>query len=250
MYPAPEATVYDLMRLWLVFYLSILVVYFVTCGIFHYLNLHHPERRIQSRPIKPGQVAMEIKTSVPTLATIAGLLASGLFCQAKGWTMAPYDLSLLSAPLTFFASMVLYDTWFYWGHRLLHTKWLYKYHAHHHLSVVPTPWANNSDTQVGDLIEQSYFFVAPFILPIHPLLLIIHKLYDQITGIAGHAGYEYFASITARYPFPMICTTFHDQHHGHFNYNYANTFSWWDRLMGTLHPTYDSVVYKFEHLSS
>ena len=43
-------------------------------------------------------------------------------------------------------------------------------------------------------------------------------------------------------PSPMIGVTFHDQHHEHFLYNYATHFSHWDRLMGTIHPDYDSRI--------
>jgi len=39
--------------------------------------------------------------------------------------------------------------------------------------------------------------------------------------------------------------TFHDQHHEKFKYNFATHFSWWDRLMGTLDPTYDDRVKAF-----
>jgi Delta7-sterol 5-desaturase len=99
---------------------------------------------------------------------------------------------------------------------------------------------------VGAFVEQSYFLVAPFILPIPAAVLIAHKVYDQVTGIAGHAGHEYFASPSARSPWPMLCTTVHDQHHGHFHYNYGNTFSIWDRAMGTVHPDHDTVVRRFE----
>jgi len=247
MYPAPNATVTDLFRFWIVMYAALLFVYFVTCGFFHWMNVNNPERRIQTRPLQKNQISTEIKTSIAAISWIAFYLSGGLYCQAKGYTMAPYALlDLWPTMWTLIASLVIYDSWFYWGHRLLHTKHFYRFHSHHHKSVVPTPWANNSDTQVGDFIEQSYFLLAPFILPIHPATLLLHKLYDQITGIAGHAGHEYFAHWISRAPFPMICTIFHDQHHGHFNFNYANTFSWWDRLMGTLHPTYDDIVLKFE----
>lgn len=148
--------------------------------------------------------------------------------------------------LTLLVSLVLYDAWFYWGHRLMHTRPLYRFHAHHHQSLVPTPWSNNSDTMVGAFVEQSYFLFAPFFLPVPPEVLIAHKIYDQVTGMIGHAGHEYFASPSARAPWPLLCTTFHDQHHSHFRYNYANTFSAWDRLMGTVHPTYDATVERFE----
>jgi sterol desaturase/sphingolipid hydroxylase (fatty acid hydroxylase superfamily) len=44
----------------------------------------------------------------------------------------------------------------------------------------------------------------------------------------------------------MVCTTYHDQHHELYNWNYGNFTSIWDRLGGTLHPDYDRVVAKRE----
>jgi Delta7-sterol 5-desaturase len=245
LYPAPNAGLTDFLALWAVTLTGLLVLYFGFCGLFHWLNGVSPERRIQSRPAK-DQVTMEIRTSVVALVSIAGYVAGGLFIQAKGWALTPLPVTWWSVPVTFIASLVIYDAWFYWGHRLMHTKLLYRWHSHHHRSIVPSPWSNNSDTLVGAFVEQSYFLAAPFILPIPAAVLIAHKVYDQVTGIAGHAGHEYFASPSARAPWPMLCTTFHDQHHGHFNYNFANTFSWWDRMMGTIHPSYDAIVRKFE----
>lgn len=245
LYPAPDAGLYDLLVLWGVTYVFLLTLYFGFCGLFHWLNSMHPERRIQSRPHK-NLMAEEIRHSVVALMSISLYVALGLFVQAKGWTMAPLELSWWSVPLTFVVSLVLYDTWFYWGHRLMHTKLLYRFHAQHHRSVVPSPWANNSDSPVGAFVEQFYWVVLPFVLPIPPEVLVAHKVFDQVTGIAGHAGHEYFAAPQNRWPFPLLCTTFHDQHHGLFNYNYANTFSWWDRVMGTLHPKYDALVRRYE----
>ena len=245
LYPAPDAGLIDFATLWGMTYVGLLALYFAFGALFAWLNTHHPERKIQARPAK-NQVRMEIKTSVIALASIALYVAGGLFVQAKGWALTPWPLTWWSVPLTFAASLVIYDAWFYWGHRLMHTKWLYGFHAHHHRSIVPSPWSNNSDTLVGAFVEQTYFLAAPFLLPIPPVVLIAHKIFDQVTGIGGHAGHEYFASPSARAPWPMLCTSFHDQHHGHFTYNYANTFSWWDRMMGTIHPSYDATVRKFE----
>ncbi|MBJ3778605.1 sterol desaturase family protein, partial [Acuticoccus mangrovi] len=51
---------------------------------------------------------------------------------------------------------------------------------------------------------------------------------------------------SSRYPSPVVCVTFHDMHHSTYNYNYANHFSFWDRVMGTLHPEYDASVVRME----
>ncbi|MDZ4840690.1 MAG: sterol desaturase family protein [Hyphomicrobium aestuarii] len=246
-HPYPGAGLVDLLILWAITYVVLMAIYFGLGLVFDGLNRQHPERRIQSRPQK-NQIAMEMRTSVIALVSISFYVSFGLFAQAKGWTMAPLELSWWSGPLMLAISLMLYDTWFYWGHRLMHTKMFYRWHSHHHRSIVPSPWANNSDTQVGAFVEQFYWVVLPFILPIPPEIIIAHKIFDQVTGIAGHAGHEYFAAPSNRSPFPLLCTTFHDQHHGHFNYNYANTFSWWDRVMGTIHPKYDEVVERFEQM--
>jgi sterol desaturase/sphingolipid hydroxylase (fatty acid hydroxylase superfamily) len=97
---------------------------------------------------------------------------------------------------------------------------------------------------VDTLVMHGYYALAPFILPIPPLALIAHRLYDQVNGMLGHAGFEYFASSSTRWPSPMVCVTFHDQHHSAFRFNYGNFTSIWDRLMGTLHPDYDVIVSK------
>lgn len=248
-YPPKTAGLYHFAQLWLVCYVGLLALYGAVGGALHVLNARHPERRIQNRPAK-NQIAMEVRTSIGSLALVAALVAGGVFIQAKGWTLTPWPPTWWSVPLLGLVSLVLYDAWFYWGHRLMHTDYLYRFHAHHHKSVVPTPWSNNSDSPIGTFVEQSYFLFVPLFLPIPPDLLVAHKIYDQISGMIGHAGHEYVASPKTRRPWPLLCTTFHDQHHGYFRYNYANTFSWWDRWMGTIHPSYDATVRKFESMSA
>ncbi|HEU0221009.1 MAG TPA: hypothetical protein VFR34_02215, partial [Paracoccaceae bacterium] len=65
-----------------------------------------------------------------------------------------------------------------------------------------------------------------------------------------HCGHEYFAGPGARAPWPGLCTLFHDQHHAHFRWNFGNSFSLWDRAMGTLHPAYDARVKELERVAA
>jgi Delta7-sterol 5-desaturase len=208
-------------------------------------------KKIQSKISSKVEIDRDIIQSSKSLFFIALMLAGGIFCQQIGLTMRPTQLTPLKFLLWFFASMLIFDTWFYWGHRLIHTKVLYRHiHAWHHRSTTPTVWSNNSDTLLDDLILQSYFFFAPFFLPIPSAILIAHKIYDQITGMIGHSGYEYSAGPLSRFPFLLLGVTFHDQHHESFRYNYATHFSFWDRLMKTIHPDYDQKIQSFEKLSA
>ncbi len=235
--------------------IGILAVYALLIGIYYALgaavtalNRRFPARRIQDRDCPKDRVRADIIQSTKSLLVIASFTYGGMYLQENmlfNYTPNPGFLEIF---VTFVASVLAFDAWFYWGHRLIHSKLLYqRVHKWHHLSVTPTIWSNNSDTFLDNCFLQSYFLVAVFVLPIHPYVLLAHKVFDQITGMLGHAGYEYLAGRTTRSPWPFITTLFHDQHHEYFTCNYATSFSIWDRLMGTIHPSYDSKVQRYSH---
>lgn len=235
--------------LWLAVLVSLLVLFFATGLFFEYLTSRHPERRIQNREFSDRR--QDITRSVVSLVSISAYVALGVWLQQNGYALfAIWQPGLVSIAVGMIISLVLYDAWFYWFHRLMHTRAFYRFHARHHVSIAPTAWSNNNDTQIGTFFEQSFFLVAPLILPFPPVVFLVHKVWDQVTGMIGHVGYEFFASPTARYPWPGVSTTYHDQHHAFFNYNFANTFTLWDRLCGTLHRDYDARVKAFEELAT
>jgi sterol desaturase/sphingolipid hydroxylase (fatty acid hydroxylase superfamily) len=108
--------------------------------------------------------------------------------------------------------------------------------------VTPTVWNNDSFSIPDALSVQSFFLVLPFLLPIPPAVLVFCRLFDQTKGMIGHSGFEYFGNATARWPLPLVATLHHDYHHQHFTVNFANQFTIWDRLFGTLDPKYDERV--------
>lgn len=232
--------------LWAAIYAVLLAIYFGLGAALTVLNRQHPDRRIQG-VVRSSRDRADIRQSILALAIISAYVASGIFLRHIGFALFnPAKLTLLSFFGWALVSLLLYDAWFYWGHRAMHTKLLFRFHALHHRSITPTTWSNNSDSLIGATVEQGYFLVAPLLLPIPLEVLIAHKLYDQTTGMISHCGYEYFASPSARKPWPFLCTTFHDQHHSNFRCNYGNTFSLWDRAMGTLHAGYDRLVEQME----
>lgn len=237
------STLLEFLALWLAVYVVTFGLYLGFGAAFQLYAHRHPERRIQANRRGEKRKWKEIRQSAWSLTATCFCLAGGLFAQWKGWTLvAPLELSWWSVPLMFAVSIVAFDAWFYWGHRLMHWGPLMKHHQYHHRSVAPTVWSNYSDTLPDAFIMQSYYLWVPFILPIPPEVLIAHRLYDHFNGMIGHSGFEFAASKWTRIPSPMVCTLFHDQHHSHFNYNYANFFSFWDRVMGTLHRDYDRGV--------
>ncbi|MEL6795181.1 MAG: sterol desaturase family protein, partial [Pseudomonadota bacterium] len=204
-----------------------------------------PDRRIQTRRDGDHRVGAEIRESLRSIAITAFCMALAISLSLNGltlWAPLPGWWGVLAG-----AAMVVigYDLYYYWAHRLLHTKRFKQLHRLHHQSLAPTAWSADSQSPGETFIVQSFMIWAALLLPIPPLAFVLHRLYDHISAQFGHCGYEFFADQTTRAPSPMVCTTFHDQHHELYNYNYGNYFSLWDRVHGTLHPSYDGLVDKW-----
>jgi Delta7-sterol 5-desaturase len=221
----------------------LLVAYFASCLIVLRLNGLKGARKVQARAETREQIRRDFRQSLKSLVLIATMFGGGYWAyQRMGWGIRAAPPSVLSIGISFVVSMLLFDTWFYWLHRLIHSRWLFRtVHLWHHRTITPEVWSNNSDLLLDTLFLQSYWLVAHFLIPIAPLVLAAHKLYDQFTGVMGHSGYEHAGRI-AWPPSPILSVTHHDQHHRFAACNYATHFSLWDRLLGTLHPTHDSEV--------
>jgi sterol desaturase/sphingolipid hydroxylase (fatty acid hydroxylase superfamily) len=227
----------------LVVYVSLLITYFVTGLLFFNNDPASTDKIKPGRVLPVAKVRRDVFQSVRSLASISIMFAIGHVLYSRfhvGWLAWP--VSIWSVALSFIVSMIAYDTWFYWMHRLLHTKPFYRpIHRWHHQSLPSVSWSNNSDTLLDNMFLQSYWLAAHLILPIAPAVLLAHKLYDHITGIIGHSGVEHGGGITFP-PSPFNSVTHHDQHHRYFNCNYSPHFTIWDRMMGTLHETHDAEV--------
>ncbi|MCW8399467.1 sterol desaturase family protein [Legionella sp. PATHC038] len=231
-----------LLSVWLMVYAVLLGIYFIT-GFFiekstvNLISLKIQKDKVTSRQDK----IIDIRQSIISLITISFFLGLGYTLRHYGFSLFKVNTaSLIMYLLYFILSLVLFDTWFYWMHRLLHVQPLFKYvHAWHHRSRFPSTWANNSDSILDNLFLQSYWLIAFLILPFPASVLFAHKIFDQITGMMGHSGYEISGTLPLKYKF-LVAVLHHDQHHSAVKYNFATHFSWWDRITGTLHPDYDT----------
>jgi sterol desaturase/sphingolipid hydroxylase (fatty acid hydroxylase superfamily) len=196
------------------------------------------DRRIQrDRTPTAEMIRRDILQSCRSLAQISLFFALGMAFRRAGWGPRAYETSWGSVLIFLPISMLIFDAWFYWGHRLLHVKFLYRaIHQWHHEAITPTPWSNNSDKFLDNLFLQSYWMFVPLFLPVPTFVLIIHKIYDHVTGIIGHSGYEYNLNTSRMTLLPSVMH--HDLHHSHQKYNFGSTFTFWDIVMRTLHPEY------------
>lgn len=218
-----------------------LTLFFVTGTWLTWLNRRHQDRRIQRRSGE-HRIRKDIVSSAVELTVSAAVFAVGLALRDLGVVLFTPLTGWVATILAFGGLLVAYDAWFYWTHRLLHTKWFYRFHAPHHRAVAPTAWSNDAGSSVDTMIAQGFFALAAVLSPAPLVALFAHRAFDQVTGMIGHCGFEHFADRTMRFPWPFITTVYHDQHHSRFTVNYANYFSWWDRMFGTIATDYDALT--------
>ena len=232
-----------LAELWVFYYVLLLLTYFTAGFIIRYINQSQlAHLKIQEKQCPESIVKRDIIQSVKSLASIAFFLSLGHLSYELGYGFNADNQSPVVMSITFLLSLFLFDTWFYWGHRLIHSKLLFKHvHKWHHQTTTPTLWSNNSDSILDNLFLQSYWAVVHFLFPVHPVVILVHKFFDQVSGMLGHSGYEYCASRLYRWPSPFVSVCFHDQHHSAFHCNYATHFTIWDKWMGTMSKDYEQI---------
>lgn len=144
----------------------------------------------------------------------------------------------LSIPLM----MIVHDTYFYWMHRLIHQRRLFRHvHRVHHHSANPTPWAAYSFHPLESVLEGCAFIVIIFLMPVHFLALMIFETISILINVYGHLGYELYPANWQRHWFGRWINTSvaHNTHHATARHNYGLYFLFWDRLCGTLDPAYE-----------
>ena len=151
------------------------------------------------------------------------------------------DYPFFWMPISVVLALVLHDTYFYWMHRALHSKLLYKLaHKTHHLSINPSPWASYSFHTIESVTEALILPLLIFTIPMHPIAILAFATASFFINVYGHLGFE-IAPLWLRntWLFEVLNTSVHHNlHHSKFKGNYGLYFRVWDRLMGTEHPDY------------
>lgn len=134
--------------------------------------------------------------------------------------------------------LVVDDFGFYFLHRMLHTRWLYKkVHAVHHRMVAPWAIVGGYFHPVEYILIALLALVGPILVGAHVLTIWIWIVFRQWESAEGHSGYE-FPWNPSRWLPGYQGVAFHDFHHSKFIGNYANFFGYLDRWLGTESPSY------------
>ena len=225
--------------------------YFLVAGIaflLFYLLFKRTNRykKIQSRFPGIKDYTREILFSITTILIFAFVPLFVLHDPAvSSYTQFYKKISQHGWPYFFLAfplMFIIHDTYFYWTHRLMHHKKLFRlFHLVHHHSTNPSPWAAYAFHPLEALVEAGIFIVFLLIMPVHPLHLLIFFFLMIVYNVYGHLGFELYPngfnkSLIGRW---INTSVNHNQHHQYFRGNYGLYFTFWDRLMGTLRDDYD-----------
>lgn len=205
------------------------------------------QRRIQSRRASRSDYTREITSSFRTVFFFALTGLSTLAMVNTGIVQIDGGTNPIGLVLVQLAAMILgHDAYFYWMHRALHHRKLFRAtHLHHHRSRTPTPWAAYSFSAWEGITESAF---VPIYLLLSSLLGVIYSdlaiflflAWMILRNVMGHAGIELHPAgwVDRKWTDWLTTTTHHDLHHSDGNYNFGLYFTWWDRWMGTEHPQY------------
>ncbi len=134
--------------------------------------------------------------------------------------------------------LIVDDLGFYFLHRALHTRWLYKHvHAVHHRFTAPWAIAGGYMHPVEYMLITLLALIGPLLVGPHVVTIWIWAIFRQWEAAEGHCGYEFPWNPTRWLP-GYEGPAFHDFHHKRFVGNYANYFGLLDRWLGTESPSY------------
>ncbi len=233
-------------------FLLVTVRYLVLAGLTYTIfwkflkeRLHH--RRIQQKFPNASKLWAEFKWSFATFVIFA-LMGVGMHILRKaGYTQNYANIADYGWGYWFFSialMAVMHDAYFYWTHRFMHLKSVFKYvHRVHHESSNPSPWAAFSFHPIEAAIEFGIVIVIALTIPYHVSAMIVFFTYMTLMNVLGHLGYEIFPRgfTQSRWTWWHNTSTHHNLHHSKSNCNYGLYFNWWDYMMGTNHRNYHAT---------
>lgn len=181
------------------------------------------------------------------VAVVVYIPVESFLPQVRHWrgleeqTIAPRGLVVA---LSVILLVLLQDAYFYWTHRLMHDRrWFRVFHAEHHKSHNPSPWAAYSFSIPEALIQGLFFAVALITLPVPGEAKMIFITFAIAFDALGHSGVEFLPRwVVTHSVFGWLTgATYHDLHHARGRSHYGLYLRFWDRLMGSEEPNFAAI---------
>ncbi len=197
-----------------------------------------PTRQIFAVPLAEGQLRWELLSNIKFVFIAAVAFAWLLDTVA---TLPAADETFAEIALTFFVCWFGFEVYYWFLHRAMHSRYLYRFHRLHHNSRVTSPLTGYSMSTVEILGWLAGLIGVPlimsFVTPISLIgFLVYHAVYQIPGNVVGHANIDPFPAASHKSMNSWVAhpTTFHALHHARISNNYCfggGTFM--DRLLGT-----------------
>ncbi|MFP3597801.1 sterol desaturase family protein [Chryseobacterium sp. SIMBA_029] len=230
-------TMIDIIR-----YILISGIFYLVCYLIYKKSL--ASAKIQKREVSNKDIRREIYHSLVSSIIMTFLVFLIMHTDIATYTQLYHntsDYSILWLITSIPIGMFIHDTYFYWLHRFLHYKKIFRHvHLVHHQSNNPSPFSSYSFHILEAIGEALIIPLLLFIIPLHPIAIYSFTLFSLIINVYGHLGYEIAPQwFRKSFLFNILNTSvYHNMHHSKFHGNYGLYFRFWDRIMHTEDPRY------------
>jgi len=189
---------------------------------------------LDPRPLPPGQLRRELVQSAMSVLLFGTGMVFPWGVLKLGWAKLAVNPSWGRVAVEIAVMVVWNDIHFYINHRLLHTKWLRRFHLPHHRSVVTTPFSTYSFHPLEALMLGNVLLVPMMLHDFSFSALLSVPLFSLFFNSVGHANYDFFpgASPTSA----LSSSRRHHLHHACYQGNFGFLFPFMDQLFGTALP--------------
>ena len=237
----------DLVFVTAVLTLAIAARYVLIAWLVHALVWGRKDGRVRGRRLnrdRPKPAAMRHELKLSLLSSWIYALPAALVIEAwkQGGTLVYLDVNRYGVAWLFVSGaiyLLVQDAYYYWLHRLMHAKRLFRYmHAGHHRSRQPTAYASFAFDWPEAALSAWVLPALTFLVPIHPVVIVVLLSVMTIAAVLNHSGAELLPDWLVRSPLgdQLISASRHSLHHSHFDANFGLYLTYWDRLLGTDMP--------------
>jgi len=210
--------------------LFIYAVFATRAVIFTTLEKLRPARPHSYWPTLPNDLA-----SVMAYSWIIFPLAIYLTRYVPGRHQYPFSLAALPWPVRVALYFAVADFGYYWVHRLMHTRWVWRIHMWHH-SPRYLYWLAGMRASLPQeyIVNIPYILAAPLIGPTEWWVFVVIATHVGFKNDWQHMNVEWRSSWLE---WLLVTPRYHHIHHSadprHYVANLGDLLTIWDRLFGT-----------------
>lgn len=226
-------------------------IYFFIMGMFYFVYLKVKEtiypKKIQKKSMQTKKMWHDLIYSLLSIIFFFPLYGLALFAIDHNYGLSYQNISEFGWPyffISFILMLLFHDFFYYWLHRLLHIRFLFKkIHSVHHYSTNPTILTCFAFHPIEAILLSAWPLLFVFVIPLCLPALVIFGFVMHGFNFVGHLGYEFFPK--KQLAIPIIkwfnSSTGHNLHHQRVNVNYGHYTLIWDTLFHTKDKNYEKI---------